>query len=56
LRFKRSNLAQAAQVSISFGELGRQKRLDDVPSHGRPYRSPTHANDIQVIVLNPLFG
>jgi hypothetical protein len=43
-------------MPLGSRELGCQKRLDDVPGHGRPHGSSAHANDIHVIVLDPLFS
>jgi hypothetical protein len=41
---------------MSFGltVLGGQKRLDEVPGHRRPDCPATHAENIHVIVLDPL--
>src|SRR5271166_5142870 len=43
---------------MSFGltELGGQEGLDEVPSHSRSHCPATHADNVHVIVLDPLPG
>jgi hypothetical protein len=43
---------------MSFGltEPSCQKGLDEIPSHRRPNGSATHAEDVHVIILDPLPG
>ena len=54
LSFEGSNFAEATQVPFSLTEPGRQERLDEIPSHRRAHRPATHANNVHVIVLDPL--
>jgi hypothetical protein len=37
-------------------ELGCQEGLDEVPSHGRAHCPAAHADDVHVVVLDPLPG
>src|SRR5215475_2704140 len=55
-RLQRSHFPQPAQVSFGLTVLSRQKRLDEVPSHGRSYRPAAHAKDVHMIVLDALLG
>ena len=41
-------------MSLGPAALGRQERLDQVPGHRRADGSTPHAQDIHVIVLDPL--
>src|SRR5215470_11836286 len=43
-------------MSVGLTELGSQEGLDEVPSHRRSYCSATHADNVHVIVLDPLAG
>ena len=46
----------AAKMTRGVTELGGQKRLDKVPRHGRPHRPAAHAENVHVIILNPLLS
>src|SRR5688572_11111203 len=54
--FQGCHFAQTPQVSLVLAERGSQKRLDEVPGHGRSHRPAAHANNVHVIVLDPLPG
>ena len=41
-------------MPFSLTEPGRQERLDEIPSHRRAHRPATRANNVHVIVLDPL--
>jgi hypothetical protein len=43
-------------MSVGLTELGGQEGLDQVPSHRRSDCPTTHANNIHMIVLDPLPG
>ena len=54
--FQGRHLAQPAQMSFGPAEFGCQEGLDEVPSHSRPNGPATHAEDVHVIILDPLPG
>ena len=54
LRSQRSHSAETSHVALRLTEPGRQECLDEIPSYGRPHRSAAHANDVHMIVLDPL--
>src|SRR5215469_17581477 len=43
-------------MSFDLTVLGGKERLDEVPCHRRSHRSTTHADNVHVIVLDPLPG
>src|SRR5258705_8022732 len=43
-------------MSLGAAEFGCQEGLDEVPSHSRPNGPATHAEDVHVIILDPLPG
>jgi len=43
-------------VPLGLAELGGQKSLGEVPGDGRPHRPAAHAEDVHVVVLDPLLG
>jgi hypothetical protein len=51
---KGSYFAQPPEVARGLTELGVQKGLDEIPSHGWPNGPSAHAKDIHVIVLRSL--
>src|SRR5262245_52230947 len=54
--FQGRHFAQAPQVALALAKLGGQTRLDEVPGHGRSHGSAAHANNVHMIVLDPLPG
>src|SRR5215472_6361245 len=54
LPFEGTHLTQTAQVALGLTESCRQKRLDQVPGHRRSNGPAAHANNVHVIVLDPL--
>ncbi len=54
LVLQRSDLAQSAQVSRSLTELGGEKGLYQVPRHRRPQNPATQAQNVHVIIFDPL--
>ena len=52
--FQGRYLAQPTQMSVCLTELGGQKGLDQVPSHRWSDCPATHANNVHVIILDPL--
>src|SRR6516165_2867351 len=52
--FQGRHLAQPAQMSVGLTEFGGQKGLDQVPSHRWSDCPTTHANNVHVIILDPL--
>src|SRR5262245_28270278 len=53
---QRCHFAQTAQVTLGLTELGTQKRLDKIPGYQRSNGTAPHANNVHVVVLNPLPG
>src|SRR5208337_3882224 len=56
LPFQLSHFAQAAQVPFGSAELGCQEGLHQVPGHRWSYGPAAHADDVHMIVLDPLPG
>jgi hypothetical protein len=54
LCLQRSYFAQATQMSRCLTELGREKRLDEIPRDSWSYSPATHTKNVHVIVLDTL--
>jgi hypothetical protein len=50
------HLGEAAQVTLGLAEPSRQKRLHELPRHRWSLSSAAQAEDVQVIILDPLAG
>ena len=56
MRLQGSHFADTAQVALGLAEPSLQKRLDQVPGYTRPHGPAAHADNVHVVVLNPLSG
>src|SRR2546422_1432755 len=56
LPLERRHFSQTAQVTLGLTELGPQKRLDEVPGRDPANDTPTHTDNVHVVVLDPLPG
>ena len=43
-------------MPLGSTELGREKCLDEIPGHRRPYGPTSHADDVDVVVFHSLTG
>ena len=55
-RFHAGDFCQAPQVPVGLTEFGGEEGLDEIPGDGRPDGPATHAEDVEVIVLDALLG
>jgi hypothetical protein len=53
-RFHARHFSQPPQMTLGPTEFGTEKRLDEIPRHGRPDRPSAHAQDVEVVVLDAL--
>jgi hypothetical protein len=54
LLLSQSNFIEPSKMPFSRTEFRLEERLDKVPGYGRPYRPPSNANNVDVIVFDSL--
>lgn len=56
VKFQRCYLAQAAYVAFGLAKSAGQEGLNQIPSYRRSHGPTAHADNIHVVILNPLLG